>query len=245
MPTQPHPVLSDHYQSEAEKQAFLRRAFDKAAPHYEAIARWGWLGSGQWYRREALKRAGLKPGMKVIDVASGTGPTARAIRDVIGDEPRITCVEPSAGMMAESRKLLGCEHIQAPAEAIPLPDGGFDFLTMGFALRHVDDLECAFREFHRVLRPGGKVLILDTSLPRNRLGRAVMKAYFARILPFFTGLFTRNPDARDLMAYYWETLEQMITPETVIETLEKAGFREVTLRRSLKVFTEYEGLRAS
>ncbi len=137
----PHAVLLEHYETPEAKQTFLRRVFDDSAPHYEAIARLGFFGSGQWYRRDALRRAGLASGMRVLDVASGTGPTARAIRDIVRDEALITCLEPSSGMLAESKKTLGCEHIQATAEAMPLADESFDFLTMGFALRHVDDLD--------------------------------------------------------------------------------------------------------
>ncbi len=75
------------------------------------------------------------------------GAAARAIRDIVRDEALITCLEPSSGMLAESKKTLGCAHIQATAEAMPLADESFDFLTMGFALRHVDDLDRAFREY--------------------------------------------------------------------------------------------------
>ena len=195
----PHASLLEHYPALAEKQTFLRKIFDDSAPHYEAIARLGFFGSGQWYRKDALRRAGLRPGMRVLDVASGTGPTARAIRDVLGDETLITCVEPSAGMMAESKKTLGCEHIQATAEDMPLPDASYDFLTMGFALRHVDDLEGAFREYHRVLRPGGKALILELTLPRSRVARFFLKLYFKYTLPTIVRVFTGSRQAAHMM----------------------------------------------
>ena len=139
----PHPPLVDHYQKPDEKQPFLRKVFDDSAKHYEGIAKWGWFNSGDWYRRMALRRAGLSAGMNTVDVAAGTGITARAILDVVGDTLLVTCVEPSAGMITESRKLLDCEHIQAEAESIPLKDAQYDFLTMGFALRHVDNLDKA------------------------------------------------------------------------------------------------------
>lgn len=241
--TKPHPVLSGHYPNEEAKQTFLRKIFDESAPHYEAIAKWGWFGSGHWYRKEALRRAGLKPGMKVLDVAAGTGPTARAVRDVIGSEDSITCLEPSAGMIAESKKLLQCEHLLAEAESMPVPDASCDFLSMGFALRHVNDLDRAFREFHRALRPGGKALILDLNLPKNRAGRFAMKLYFKHTLPFLTRCFTRSRPAGDLMRYYWETLETMVPPEDVVQALQKAGFKIVHHRLHLRVFSEYEAIR--
>lgn len=241
--TKPHPVLSSHYAAEEEKQRFLRRVFDEAAPHYEGIAKWGWLGSGHRYRVDALRRAGLAKGMRVIDVASGTGPTARAIKEIVGSDEWITCVEPSAGMLAESKKLLDCQHIQAGAEAMPVEDASYDFVTMGFALRHVDNLAKAFAEFHRVVRPGGKLLILDVTVPKSRTGRFLMRAYFKHTLPFLTRLFTRSKPAGYLMSYYWETMETMTPPETVIQELEEAGFQKVVHRVFLGVFTEYTAVR--
>lgn len=242
MPT-PHAVLSHHYETSEAKQSFLRSIFDQAAPHYETIARLGFFGSGQWYRRDALRRAGLAPGMRVLDVASGTGPTARAIRDLVRDEALITCVEPSSGMLAESKKTLACEHIQATAEAIPMPDGSCDFLTMGFALRHVDDLARAFAEFRRVLRPGGKLLILELTLPRSAAARFPLKLYFRYLLPGAVRLFTRSKEAAQMMWYYWDTMETVVTPETVVEALRCAGFSRVERRVSIGLFSEYEAIR--
>ncbi|HSH38919.1 MAG TPA: class I SAM-dependent methyltransferase [Chthoniobacterales bacterium] len=239
----PHAVLTDHYESPGAKQTFLRRIFDDSAPHYEAIARLGFFGSGQWYRRDALRRAGLRSGMRVLDVASGTGPTARAIRDVVRDEALITCLEPSGGMLAESKKTLGCEHIQATAESMPVADESYDFLTMGFALRHVDDLDGAFREYRRVLKRGGKVLILELTLPRSSAARFCLKLYFKHILPAVVRLCTRSKQAAHMMWYYWDTMETVVSPDTVVQALRRAGFTKVEHRMSIGLFSEYEALR--
>ena len=240
---QPHACLAQHYKDSDEKQTFLRRIFDEAAPHYESIARLGFFGSGQWYRSDALRRAGLAPGMRVLDVASGTGPTARAIRDIVGDEKLITCLEPSAGMMAESKKTLGCEHIQATAEAMPFADETFDFVTMGFALRHVDDLERAFVQYHRVLKPGGKALLLELTLPENRVARFFLKLYFKDMLPHVIRVLTRSKEAARMMFYYWDTMETVVPPETVMQALKRAGFTKVERRVSIGLFSEYEAIR--
>jgi len=236
-------VIGSYYTNRAEKQKFLRDIFDRAAPYYEGIAKWGWLGSGQIYRRNVLRRAGIKRGMRVIDVASGTGPVARALMALLDNPEQIVCVEPSAGMIAESRKSVPCVHLQATAECLPVGDQSFDFLTMGFALRHVDDLDKTFREFHRVLADGGKALVLDVTIPENRLGRWIFKAYFKHILPAFTLVFSRNRDAHRLMKYYWDTMEQMTGREQVAEFMREAGFRSVTHRVLLGCFSEYEAVR--
>ncbi|MFV0472899.1 MAG: class I SAM-dependent methyltransferase, partial [Pikeienuella sp.] len=196
-------VAGAYYSSSDGKQRFLRDIFDKTAPYYEGIANWGWFGSGGVYRRTALRRVGLEPHMRAVDVASGTGPVARAILSIIKDPERLVCVEPSAGMIAESRKTVPALHLQSTAENLPVESESFDFLTMGFALRHVDDLEDSFREFHRVLKPGGKAFIMDITLPENRIGRFFFRAYFKHVLPFFTLIFSRDRDAYRLMKYYW------------------------------------------
>ncbi|HUF87996.1 MAG TPA: class I SAM-dependent methyltransferase [Thermohalobaculum sp.] len=236
-------VVGDYYTTRAEKQRFLRKIFDRAAPYYEGIATWGWFGTGGIYRRNVLRRAGLKPHMRVIDVASGTGPVGRALMRLLDSPDQIVCVEPSAGMIAQSRKALPCVHHQATAEALPVADRSFDFLVMGFALRHVDDLDASFREFRRVLEDGGKALVLDVTMPDNRVGRLLFKAYFKHVLPALTLVFSRNRDAHRLMQYYWETMEQMTGREEVAELMREAGFRSVTHRVLLGCFSEYEAIR--
>ncbi len=242
----PHPPLSPYYSSLSEKPGFLRSAFDAAAPHYEGIASWGFFGSGHWYRVNALKlRGGLKPGMKCLDVAAGTGPTARAVAAVIGNTKDLTCLEPSAGMIAESKKLLDCPHIQATADSMPLENNSFDFFTMGFALRHVDNLAQAASEFYRVLKLGGRFFIMDVIKPKNFILRQFHKIYFKHILPLLTRLITKSQPATFLMQYYWETMDKMVEPEIVLQTFRDAGFKDTKYHLVLGCFCEYSGIKTS
>jgi demethylmenaquinone methyltransferase / 2-methoxy-6-polyprenyl-1,4-benzoquinol methylase len=237
---EPHPVLSPHYQAREEKARFLRGIFDASAPHYEGIASWGFFGSGHWYRVNALKlRGGLKPGMKCLDIAAGTGPTARAVAEVAGGPGYVTCVEPSFGMLKESLKLLPSDHIQGCADAIPLADDVFDFMSMGFALRHVENLRQAFGEYHRVLKPGGKLFIMDVTKPENRFLLLFHNLYFGYVLPWMTRVITRSESATYLMQYYWETMDKMVDPQMVVATLKDAGFIGVEHHLVLGCFTEY------
>lgn len=142
-------------------------------------------------------------------------------------------------MIAESRKSVPAVHHQSTAEALPVPDGTFDFLTMGFALRHVDNLEDSFSEAHRVLKDGGKALIMDVTLPDSSVGKFFFRAYFKHILPAFTFIFSRDREAYRLIKYYWDTMEQMIDRDEVVEILREASFRTVAHKVLIGCFSEY------
>jgi demethylmenaquinone methyltransferase / 2-methoxy-6-polyprenyl-1,4-benzoquinol methylase len=203
------------------------------------VVDWGFLRSGAYYRRWVQQRHGLKPGMHVLDVACGTGLVAVEAAKILGTADNITCLDPSEGMLNVARTKLGAKFVQGRAEALPFPDNSFDFLTMGYALRHVLDLESTFREYRRVLRPGGKVLILEVTKPSGRLGNFFFRIYFGRIYPALTQLFTRSRDARNMMRYYWETMDACVPPESVLSALQAVGFREVNRIKMAGLFSEY------
>ena len=239
----PHPPLTAHYPSTEAKPAFVNQLFDAGAKHYDGIVDWGFLRSGAFYRRWVQERHGLKPGARVLDVACGTGLVAVEAARIVGATGDITCLDPSEGMLAIARTKLAATFVPGRAEALPFPDSTFDFLTMGYALRHVTDLETTFREYHRVLRPGGKALILEVTKPAGRVGRFFFGLYFGRIYPALTQLFTRSRDARAMMRYYWETMDACVPPETVLETLRAAGFTEVKRIKMLGLFSEYAAVK--
>ena len=162
---------------------------------------------------------------------------------ILGGAETITCLDPSEGMLAVARKKLAATFVQGRAEALPFPDNSFDFLTMGYALRHVLDLETTFREYRRVLKPGGKVLILEVTKPASSFGNFFFRFYFGRIYPALTQLFTRSRDARDMMRYYWETMDACVPPERVLEALRAAGFARVDRIRMGGIFSEYTAVK--
>jgi len=240
----PHPVLSNRYAAPEERPGYVKNLFDEGAEHYDPVVGWGFWGTGNLYRKDAQRRHGLKPGMQLLDVACGTGLMAVAAKEVLGGDETITCVEPSDGMLAVARKKLNATFIQSGAESMPLPEAGFDFLTVGYALRHFADLEATFREFHRVLRPGGKVLVLEATRPAGKFGSWLFKIYFGRIYPFFVRLFTRSQKAEEMMVYFWETMDACVRPEDVLAAFKAAGFEKVSRKPVLGWFSEYTAVKA-
>lgn len=236
-PLPPHPPLSRYYGDAAQQKDFLRKSFDETAPWYDWTDRVLSFGSGDWYRREAVKRVGLERGMKLLDLASGTGVVARAAAQVTGDPRSIVGMDPSIGMLrsghTESAK------VQAPAEALPFASEAFDRITIGFAMRHFSDLSVVFRECQRVLRPGGKLLILEITAPESRIGRAVLGTYMGVITPALVRLHTRNAQATKLFHYYWETTRDCVRPQVILDALTNAGFAKTTRVVSLAIFSEY------
>lgn len=239
----PHRTLTDRYATPESKPAFVDRLFDRGANHYDGVVNWGFLHSGSSYRRWVQKRYGLKPGMHVLDVACGTGLVAVEAAKILGTAENITCLDPSAGMLAVARQKLNATFVQGRAEALPFPDNSFDFLTMGYALRHVTDLETTFREYHRVLRPGATALILEVTKPSSALGRFFFRLYFGRIYPALTKLFTRSQDAREMMAYYWETMDACVPPTDVLAAMKSAGFAQVNRKHMGGLFSEYSAVK--
>lgn len=239
----PHPPLTAHYSDPAGKPVFVDQLFDKGAAHYDGVVDWGFLRSGASYRRWTQRRHGLRPGFQVLDVACGTGLVAVEAAKILGGAESITCLDPSEGMLAVAKTKLAARFVQGRAENMPFKDNSFDFLTMGYALRHVSDLEQTFREYGRVLKPGGKMLILEVTKPGSRVGAWLFRQYFGRVYPFLTQLFTRSRDARDMMKYYWETMDACVPPATVLQAMRDAGLKDPQHIRLMGLFSEYTALK--
>ena len=241
--TSPHQPITALYPNDSAKHAYVRDLFNRGAAHYDRVGTVGFLGTGRHYRQQALRKAGLEPGMTVIDVACGTGAVTWAIRQIVGPEAKVLGVDPSEGMLAEARREVAAEYQVGRAENLPAPDAAFDFLSMGYALRHVEDLESTFREFHRVMKEGARLLILEISRPQSRLGLGMTKLYFRDLVPFLSRLATGSGDAKEMMDYYWETIEACVPPRDILQALEGAGFRDVGRGTSLGIFSEFRAVK--
>jgi demethylmenaquinone methyltransferase/2-methoxy-6-polyprenyl-1,4-benzoquinol methylase len=237
--TTPHPPLRGYYESEGDRSAWVRGIFDRTAADYDRLERILGLGSGSWYRRRALEEAGLRRGMSVIDVGTGTGLLASAAARIVGDPTCVTGVDPSAGMIEHARVPAGVRLLPGSAESIPAPDGATDFVSLGYALRHINDLSAAFAEFHRVLRPGGRLCVLEITLPSGGVRRALLKAWLDGVVPRIAAVVANRRDTPLLMHYYWDTIAACVPPETILEALAAAGFVDVERHVRLAIFSAY------
>jgi demethylmenaquinone methyltransferase/2-methoxy-6-polyprenyl-1,4-benzoquinol methylase len=243
-PVQPHPLIAGYYANPESRLAFVRDLFNRTAQHYDPVNRLFSLGSGAWYRRYCLREAGLRPGHRVVDVAVGTGLLAREAVKLTGDRRAVTGIDVSEAMLAIAQKNLGISLIQGAAETLPLADAIADFVTMGYALRHVADLVATFGEALRVLRPGGTILLLEISTPRKPLTRALASTCIGGIMPLLSLLATGDRRARALMRYHWETIVNCVPPEVILCAMSDSGFRDVDCRTELDLFRCYLGRKA-
>lgn len=269
-----HPSIRAHYVGPEQRRAYLTEIFDATASDYDRVERWLSLGSGRWYRGKALRRAGLRPGDVALDVAVGTGLVAREALAIVregGASGRVVGIDPSAQMLALAVAGLGGHRAPAPtnrpegknhaqhtegshagfegrlgrAERLEFPDASFDFVSMGYALRHMDDLRVVFAEQARVLKPGGRVCVLEITRPEGRLGRAALKGYLrflSRTVGRIAGL---RPRTGELWEYYYDTIDLCVPPQQVMAAMTRAGFEGVKRHRELGLFSEFTGLKPS
>lgn len=235
----PHPVLRSYYESPDDRQAVVNGMFDETAVHYDRVTGLMSFWTGGPYRRFVLKRAGVQEGSRVLDVACGTGQVSAAAKRLVGSSGTVLGVDPSEGMRAVAEARRGIQTVAGTADNLPVEDASFDFVLMGYALRHVADLRTSFEEMRRVLKPGGKVVILEIIAPQKPISRALVKFYLHRIVPPVSMVVTRSRKAKQLMEYYWESIDQCVRPEVILDALGEAGLKDATREGSMRFLSEY------
>jgi demethylmenaquinone methyltransferase/2-methoxy-6-polyprenyl-1,4-benzoquinol methylase len=236
----PIPPLPRYFADERARRRFLDGLFDDTARDYDSVERLLAFSSGAWYRRQALVRAGLAPGMRVLDIATGTGLVAREALAVVGPAGQVLGLDPSAGMLDEA-KSLAIPLTRGLGEKLPYAEATFDFVSMGFALRHVADLDALFGEMRRVLRPGGTACILEITYPSRRIAAVPLRFFMTRVVPLASWSARRRAAARSLMRFYWDTIAACVPPTEVLASLARAGFAAPKRAVVLGLFSEYVG----
>ena len=240
-PLPPHPPLEEYYADPSQRQKFVRELFDGTAEWYDSIIQMLSFGSGGRYRRDALVRAGLTTNTRLLDLACGPQPVARSAMPIA---KRITCADPSIGMLRAGRKRAQLPLVQAMGERLPFRDASFDLISIGFAMRHFADLHVVFDECRRVLAPGGRLLILEITPPRSRVGAALLRFHLDKVVPLYARIRSGgNKETATLLHYFWDTIEKCVPPETIMQALRESHFEGVNRHVELGTFSEYSALR--
>jgi demethylmenaquinone methyltransferase / 2-methoxy-6-polyprenyl-1,4-benzoquinol methylase len=219
-------------EAEARGRA-IERMFSAIAPRYDLLNRLLSAGRDRAWRRAAVRAAALPPGGRLLDVCTGTADMAlEAARQYAGAQIAGVDFSPSMvvlGRAKTARAGLGNRvALQvASAEALPCPDGAFDAVTVAFGLRNVPDCRQGLREMRRVLRPGGRAVVLEFTTPPNRLFRRLYLWYFHRVLPRIGRLISGHRSAYD---YLPASVADFPSPEGVAAWMRETGFRDVSYR---------------
>jgi demethylmenaquinone methyltransferase / 2-methoxy-6-polyprenyl-1,4-benzoquinol methylase len=202
----------------ADKTRSVQAMFDVIAPRYDLVNRVMTFRMDVGWRRRTVSALGLAPGAAVIDLASGTGDLARDLEER-GMRP--IGVDLSFGMLAAAPRPF--PRLQGDGSAMPFGDASVDGLTCGFALRNFTDLGATFDEIARVVRPGGRIALLEVAEPPNPLLRFGHGIYFGRVVPRVGGLLS-DPDA---YRYLPRSVAYLPEPAEMLEALGSAGFTHV------------------
>ena len=205
-----------------EKRAFVQRLFTRIAPRYDWFNRLASLGLDQGWRRQALERGGVTPGQRVLDVCTGTGDLAVFCARRARQAGSVVGMDMNGAMLARAQRKqralgLAIGWVQGEAESLPFSDGTFDRVMIGFSTRNLTHLMDGLREMIRVLRPRGRLVILETGYPANPALRAAYQAFLFTGVRLIGFLLTGRTWP---FTYLARSVRGFLTPEQMAERLQ-------------------------
>jgi demethylmenaquinone methyltransferase / 2-methoxy-6-polyprenyl-1,4-benzoquinol methylase len=212
----------------ADKAGRVRSVFESVAGKYDVMNDLMSLGAHRLWKHFTLSLTGLRPGQRALDVAGGTGDLAAGLLQQVGKSGRVVLSDVNPAMLDIGRdRLLDAGHvgnvecIVADAEKLPFEDNSFDCVTIGFGLRNVTDKAAALKSMHRVLKPGGQLLVLEFSTPTAPGLKPIYDAYSFKVLPFLGELIAKD---RNSYRYLAESIRMHPNQESLLAMLQEAGF---------------------
>jgi len=245
-PTWPTTALANPHDV-ADKARRVQRMFAAIAPSYDLNNRLHSLGRDQAWRRAAVKLADVKPGDIVLDVACGTGDLAMAFAATRAE--MVIGIDFTFDMLRLAQRKRRRRHMTRPisyhaadAMRLPVADSAVDVVSIAFGIRNVAQPAVVLTEFFRVLRPGGRVVVLEFSLPRSRLLRALYNVYFNRIMPTTATAIAR--DRTGAYRYLPRSVNTFLDRPQTIQLLNETGFTRATAHGlTLGIATAYRAVK--
>lgn len=214
-----------------DKAGKVAEVFHSVAAKYDLMNDLMSMGVHRLWKRMTIEMSGVRRGNAVLDIAGGTGDLTLKFSRLVGSEGKVVLADINDSMLKVGRdKLLdnGCsgnvEFVQANAECLPFPDNTFDCITIAFGLRNVTDKDKALRSMARILKPGGRLLVLEFSKPTNPVMSKVYDTYSFTALPFMGKLVTNDSESYRYLA---ESIRMHPDQETLKGMMEDAGLSRV------------------
>ncbi|MFT5038744.1 MAG: demethylmenaquinone methyltransferase/2-methoxy-6-polyprenyl-1,4-benzoquinol methylase [Flavobacteriaceae bacterium] len=211
-----------------EKAGKVADVFHSVASNYDLMNDLMSAGVHRLWKRMTIEMSGVRPGNKVLDIAGGTGDLAAKFSPIVGTDGYVVLADINDSMLKVGRDRLmnigvvdNVKFSQADAQYLPFPDNTFDIITIAFGLRNVTDKDLALKSMLRVLKPGGRLLILEFSKPGNPLLSKIYDTYSFNILPKLGKLFADDGDSYQYLA---ESIRMHPDQKTLISMMDDAGF---------------------
>lgn len=211
-----------------EKAGRVANVFHSVASRYDMMNDLMSAGSHRLWKRYTIEMSAVRPGHKVLDIAGGTGDLAQKFSSLVGDSGQVILADINDSMLRAGRDRLidrghvsNLEYVQADAQFLPFPDNYFDCITIAFGLRNVTDKDKALRSMLRILKPGGRLLVLEFSKPTNKLVSKIYDRYSFDVLPKMGKLIANDADS---YRYLSESIRMHPDQETLKTMMKDAGF---------------------
>jgi demethylmenaquinone methyltransferase/2-methoxy-6-polyprenyl-1,4-benzoquinol methylase len=214
-----------------ERARYVRAMFTRIAPHYDLMNRLMTFGQDQGWRREIIRKAGLPTQGALLDIGAGTGDLSKEAKRQNPD-CQVTAVDFTPAMMLAGRNEISQSIAWSGADALHLPfmDNMFDAVVSGFLLRNVIDVPACLAEQFRVLKPGGRIVALDTTRPRKNIFSPFINIYLHVVIPWLGKMLAGDNEA---YTYLPDSTENFLEAETLAAHLRAAGFTQVSFRRKM------------
>lgn len=215
-----------------DKASMVASVFHSVAQQYDVMNDLMSFGIHRLWKRFTIDASGVRPGNKVLDLAGGTGDLTAKFSQLVGPQGQVVLADINSSMLNVGRDKLrdkglvqNIEYVQANAEQLPFEENTFDIVTIAFGLRNVTDKDKALRSIYSVLKPGGRLLVLEFSTPEHELLNKAYDFYSFNILPKMGELVAKDGDSYQYLA---ESIRMHPDQETLKSMMENAGFEQAS-----------------